>query len=69
MQDRLFHVCLNGHCLVVTGEDSCPIEISNGGEDVRTRLDLKTSHEEADIIIVQQLLKYAPEVRSMTVIL
>ena len=32
------------------------------------RHDLKTSHEEADIIIVQQVLKCAQDHRKMTVI-
>jgi hypothetical protein len=49
-------------------QDPYPIQISNEGEDVEKRLDLRTSHEEADIIIIQQALKCAPEARKMTVI-
>jgi hypothetical protein len=46
IHDRLFHPRLNSHRLVVTGEDPCPIQITNEGEDVEKRLDLRTSHEE-----------------------
>ncbi|KAG1661394.1 Receptor-type tyrosine-protein phosphatase-like N [Nymphon striatum] len=54
-EDRLFHLRNTGdHKLVVTGEDPCPIEVQN--EERRTRYDLETHQEEADIIIVQQVL-------------
>ena len=66
--DRLFHARLKDHKLVITGEDPCPIEISNGGDSVETRSDLKTTHKEADIIIVQQLVRCASDARTVTVI-
>ena len=66
--DRLFHARLKDHKLVITGEDPCPIEISNGGESVETRSDLNTTHEEADIIIAQQLVRCASDARTVTVI-
>ncbi|KAJ8378759.1 hypothetical protein AAFF_G00236790 [Aldrovandia affinis] len=54
-QDRLFHLrSINKHKLVVTGEDPCPIEIKM--EERRTRYDLENQQEEADTIIVQQVL-------------
>ena len=39
--------------LVVTGPDPIPLEIHNGA--LRQRTDFKTTHEEADIIIAQQM--------------
>ena len=56
IHDRLLHVeCTKGHKLVVTGEQPCPVEISS--EQVKPRHDLETHHEEADNIILQQVLK------------
>ena len=52
--------------MVVTGEDPCPIEVQN--EERRTRHDLETHQEEADIIIVQQVLKCVGEAQSISVI-
>ena len=54
------------HKLVVTGEDPCPIEVQN--EERRTRYDLETHQEEADIIIVQQVLKCVGEAQPISVI-
>ena len=48
------------HKLVVTLADPVSIEISTGGV-VISRADLATSHEEADNIIVQQVLSCAAE--------
>ena len=50
--------------LVVTGEYPCPIEVQN--EERRTRYDLETHQEEADI--VQQVLKCVREAQSISVI-
>ena len=64
---RLFHLRSTGdHKLVVTGEDPCPIEVQN--EERRTRYDLETNQEEADIIIVQEVLKCVGEAQSISVI-
>ena len=52
--------------MVVTGEDPCPIEVQN--EERSTRYDLETHQEEADIIIVQQVLKCVGEAQSISVI-
>ena len=52
--------------MVVTGEDPCPIEVQN--EEKRIRYDLETYQEEADIIIVQQVLKCVGEAQSISVI-
>jgi hypothetical protein len=52
--------------LVVTGEDPCPIEVKN--DDRCIRIDLETYQEEADIIIVQQVLKSIGEARQVTII-
>ena len=61
VQDMKFHDNnTQHHKLVITGADLVPIEISNGGV-VISRADLKTSHEEADNIIVQQVLSCAAE--------
>ena len=47
----------SSHCLVVTGPDPIPLEYFAG--DVRAREDLRTTHEEADVIIAQQALSLA----------
>ena len=61
VQDKKFHEDnTRHHKLVVTGADSVPIEISEGGV-VISRADLATSHEEADNTIVQQVLSCDPE--------
>lgn len=61
VQDKKFHEDnTQHHKLVVTGQDPVPIEISEGGV-VISRADLATSHEEADIIIVQQVLSCVAE--------
>jgi len=66
-EDRLFHLWSTGdHKLVVTGEDPCPIEVQN--EEKRIRYDLETYQEDADIIIVQQVLKCVGEAQSISVI-
>ena len=66
-EDRLFHLRSTGdHKLVVTGEDTCPIEVQN--EEKKIRYDLETYQEEADIIIVQQVLKCVGEAQSISVI-
>ena len=55
VRDRLFHVeCTKGHKLVVTRKQPCPVIISS--EEVKTRHNLETHYEEADII-VQPVLK------------
>ena len=43
------------HKLVITGQDKSPVEISCGGV-VILRHDIATTHEEADSIIVQQVM-------------
>ena len=66
-EDRLFHLRSTGdHKLVVRGEDPCPIEVQN--EERRNRYDLETHQEQADIIIVQQVLKCVGEAQSISVI-
>ena len=66
-EDRLFHLRSTGdHKLVVTGEDPCLIKVQT--EERRTRYDLETHQEEADIIIVQQFLKCVGEAQSISVI-
>jgi hypothetical protein len=66
-QDRLFHQQFTrAHRLVVTWEDTCPIEMKN--EDWCIRTDLDTYQEEADVIIVQQVLKSIGEASQVTVI-
>ena len=61
VQDKTFHEDnTRHHKLVVTGADPVPIEISEGGVVV-SQADLATSHEEADNIIVQQVLNCAAE--------
>ena len=61
VQDKTFHEDnTRRHKLVVTGADPVPIEISEGGV-VISRADLATSDEEADKVIVQQVLSCAAE--------
>lgn len=43
----------NYHKLVITGPDPVPQQIWNG--QVQTRADLQTTHEEADVIVTQQV--------------
>ncbi len=57
----MFHqVHTQKHKLVITGQDKTPIEISNGGTVIYRR-DLDTVQEEADTILVQQMLRVAKE--------
>ena len=46
------------HKLVISGQDKSPVEISCGGV-VILRHDIATTHEEADSIIVQQVMQVA----------
>ena len=58
IEDESFHEYTQSHKLIVIGEDAAPFEISHGGVVIR-RADLSTSHachEEADNIIVQQVM-------------
>lgn len=55
IEDESFHQYTHSHKLIVIGEDAAPFEISHGGVVIR-RADLSTSHEEADNIIVQQVM-------------
>jgi hypothetical protein len=43
--------------LVITGAEPIPIEVTNG--QILARTDLKTTHEEADVIMVNQMLHLA----------
>ena len=55
------------HKLVVTGRDPVPVEIFK--EKTRKREDLRTYHEEADVIIIQQMVELAKsEAKSICVI-
>lgn len=47
----------NGSRLLVTGVEPTPIEICNG--DMAERPDLHTTHEEADVIIIQKVVHMA----------
>ena len=63
--DRLFHL-QNIQRLVVTGEDSCPIEIRM--EERSIRYDPENHQEEADTIIAQQVLVCAEEAHHISVV-
>ena len=52
-----FKLC--GHILVVTGRDPIPVEINKGV--VIRRCDLKTMQEEADVIMIQQMIAISEE--------
>lgn len=66
-KDRLFHLrSTQKHKLVVTGEDPFPIEIRM--EERQERSDLGNEQEEADTIIVQQVLRCAGEANQITVV-
>ena len=61
------HMLPSTNKLVVTSQNPVPFEICNGV--VLQRVDLRTTHEEADVIIVQQVVKLAEDgVSSMKVI-
>lgn len=47
----------NGNALVVTGSLPTPMQVSDG--QVQERQDLRTTHEEADVIIAQQVVHLA----------
>ena len=65
-RDKLFdQENIQRHKLVVTGEDPCPIEVSMKGK--RSRFDLETKHEEANIIIIHQVLYCAEQARQIAV--
>lgn len=51
---------IHKHKLVITSQDKTPIEISNGGV-ILSRSDMATTHEEADIVLVQQMLTVSRE--------
>ena len=60
-KDKVFHqLHLQSHRLIITGQDHTPVEIRCGGVIIQ-RTDMDTTHEEADIIIVQQMLMIANE--------
>ncbi len=66
-EDRLFHLrSTNKHKLVMTGENPCPIEIRM--EERRSWYDLGNQQEEADTIIVQQVLGCAGEAHQIPVV-
>jgi hypothetical protein len=66
-QDRPFYQQFTrAHRLVVTREDPCPIKVKNENWCIRT--DLEIYQEEADVIIVQQVLNSIGEARQVTVI-
>ena len=43
--------------LVITAKDPVPIEVSSGTK--RTRQELRTTHEEADVVIAQWMIQLA----------
>lgn len=53
--------------LIITGQEYTPIEIAPGGVVIR-QADLRTTHEEADVIIVAQAIYAAKEERKNVVI-
>ena len=66
--ESFHHYHLRQHKFVITGQDRTPVEINNGGVIIQ-RKDMDTTHEEADNIIVQQMLMVAKEEPSgMTVL-
>ena len=59
--DTAFHRDhIHKHKLVVTSQDKTPVEISNGGVIIN-RSDMDTTHEEADVVLVQQMLTVSRE--------
>lgn len=53
--------------LIITGQEHTPIEVTPGGVVIR-RADLRTTHEEADVIMVAQAIYAAKEERKNVVI-
>ena len=51
---------IHKHKLVITSQDKTPVEISNGGVIIN-RSDMDTTHEEADVVLVQQMLTVSRE--------
>ena len=54
------------HNLVITGQSEVPVEVHKG--IVINRRDLKTSQEEADVIIIHQMCELAATARCITVV-
>ena len=52
--------------LVITGDNDTPMEMHKG--TIASRVDLKTSHEEADIIMIQQLVRSVEDHQGVAVI-
>ena len=48
----------NGNTLVITGPDPTPVQICDG--QLADRHDLHTTHEEADVVVIQQAVHLAP---------
>ena len=61
IKDEAFHQDhVQKQKLIITGQNKTPVQISNGGLVIHRR-DMDTTHEEADNIIVQQVLMIAKE--------
>ena len=56
------------HKLVVTGQHETPVEISHGGV-VMNRGDLRSTHEEADVLIIQQLIAVQHSLKNSAVVI
>ncbi len=54
------------HKLVITGQNEVPVEVHKGV--VINRRDLKTSQEEADMIMIHQICELANNVHCITVV-
>jgi len=65
-RDTSLHEQTHTHKLVLIGEEAAPIEISDGGV-VGARTDLANTHEEADNIIVQQVMMCAQTNEQMAI--
>ena len=59
IDDQFLQKVTQRHRLVVTGDDYVPTQVSRGCK--LSRLDLASTHEEADIIITQQTIHLAKE--------
>ena len=67
--DEHFHATsTTGHNLIVTGHDSTPVEISDG-EIILDRRDMISSHEEADVLLIHQLIAVRETVSNSVLII
>lgn len=69
LMDKSFHIiACDKHNLVITGSETTPYEIIAGSYEVIKRSDLAIIHEEADVIIINQMLKLSLQEKNVVIV-